>query len=122
MTAAGILDGQGLTTPSLPPGPSLPMPVQTVLWGACNGPFMRWCQRRYGDMFTIRLPKAAGSGTSVIVVDPSAVREVFGLPAGCFAAAELAPILEPFLGARSLLLLDGDRHRRERRLLTKGLH
>ena len=122
MTAAGTIDGQRLTAPSLPPGPPLPMPLQTVLWGACNGPFMRWCQRRYGDMFTIRLPKAAGSGTSVIVVDPAAVREVFGLPASCFAAAELAPILEPFLGARSVLLLDGDKHRRERRLITKGLH
>ena len=121
-TAIETTDGPRLAAPSLPPGPPLPMPVQTVLWGACNGPFMRWCQRRYGDMFTIRLPKAAGSGTSVIVVDSAAVREVFALPADCFAAAELAPILEPFLGARSVLLLDGDRHRRERRLITRGLH
>ena len=122
MTAAETIDDQEVTAPSLPPGPPLPMPVQTILWGACNGPLMRWCQRRYGDMFTIRLPKATGSGTSVIVVDPAAVKEVFGLSAGCFAAAELAPVLEPFLGARSVLLLDGDRHRRERRLITRGLH
>ena len=122
MTATGTINGQRLGAPSLPPGPPLPMPVQTVLWGACNGPFMRWCQRRYGDMFTIRLPKGGGSGTSVIVADPAAVKEVFGLPAECFTAAELAPVLEPFLGARSVLLLDGDRHRRERRLLTRGLH
>ena len=122
MTAVETIADLGPAVPSLPPGPPLPMPLQTVLWGACNGPFMRWCQRRYGDMFTLHLPKAAGSGTSVIVVDPSAVKEVFGLPADCFAAAELAPILEPFLGARSVLLLDGERHRRERRLITKGLH
>src|SRR5438128_12165709 len=87
---------------SLPPTPPLPMVIQTMLWGLWPVQFLTWCQRRYGDMFTVRLPQG---GTSIVVADPDAVKEIFALPADSFAAAALAPLLEPFLGARSLVVL-----------------
>jgi cytochrome P450 len=82
-------------------------------------PFLTWCQRRYGDVFCIRLPQ---SHTMVVTADPAAVRDVFALPAEAFTVAPAGAILEPFLGARSLLLLDGERHRQERQLLGRAFH
>jgi cytochrome P450 len=103
----------------LPPGPRLPVPIQTLLWGTSPTGFLSRAQRRYGDIFTIRLPL----GTRIVVLaDPGAVREAMAVPADAFAASELAPILEPFLGTRSLVLLDGARHHRERKLLSRAFH
>jgi cytochrome P450 len=93
--------------------------VQTLLWGLAPGPFLRWCQRREGDMFTVRLPQGA---SMVVVAEPAAAKAVLALPAAAFRAAEAAPILEPFVGPRSLLLLDGERHRRQRQVMARALH
>lgn len=101
------------------PGPHLPVWFQTASYGLRPAPYLRWCQRRYGDVFTVRLPAGA---TAVVLADPSAIREVMALGAGDFSAAASATFLEPFLGSRSLLLLDGDEHHRERRMLVQGLH
>src|SRR5207244_9999877 len=97
----------------------LPMPLQTVLFGVRPVSFLSWCQRRYGDVFRLRLPQFA---SIVVVADPEAVRDLFELSADRFTASDSASVLEPFLGSRSLLLLDGDRHRRDRRLLTRSFH
>ena len=41
---------------SLPPGPPLPSPVQTLLWLRRPVELMQWCRRHYGPAFTLRLP------------------------------------------------------------------
>src|ERR1041385_1709891 len=99
--------------------PPLPVWTQTVLYGLRQTAFLEWCHRRYGDVFVIRLP---GNGSEVVLADPVAIKEVMALEAGDFEAAAIAPVLEPFLGPRSLLLLDGDRHKVERRALVHSLH
>lgn len=101
------------------PGPRLPTWVQTVSYGFRPVEFLLWCHRRYGDMFRIRLP---GGGIVMVVADPAAIGEIMSLGADEFTAAAAAPLLEPFLGSRSLLLLDGERHKSERRLLVEALH
>ncbi|MCB9758274.1 MAG: cytochrome P450 [Alphaproteobacteria bacterium] len=104
---------------SLPPGPSLPPPVQSLIWSTRPLPFMRLCQRRYGDLFTVRL---AGFGALVFISHPDGIEQVFKAAPGVLAAGEGNHILEPVLGRASILLLDGDRHRRTRRLMMPAFH
>lgn len=100
-------------------GPRLPAWVQTICYGFRPTSYLEWCQRRYGDLFTVRLP---GKMTAAVLSSPTAIRDVMGLSADDFSAGAGAQFLEPFLGARSLLLLDGERHQSERRLLARALH
>lgn len=99
----------------------IPLPVwlQTLGYGLRPVAFLEWCQRRYGDAFVVRLP---GDATAVVLADPGAIRDVMALSADDFSVATGAQFLEPFLGAQSLLLLDGERHSRERKLLAQALH
>src|SRR5439155_25218265 len=101
------------------PTPRLPVVVQTLGYGLRPVEFLQWCHRRYGDVFAVRLP---GDGVEVVLADPQAIREVMALEADDFTAASIARVLGPFLGPRSLLLLDGERHRHERKLLVHSLH
>ncbi|TMD00925.1 MAG: cytochrome P450, partial [Chloroflexi bacterium] len=59
---------------ALPPGPRLPVAVQTLLFGLRTIEFFESCERRYGDVFTLRLP--AGR-TLVMFSDPAAIRDIF---------------------------------------------
>ncbi|KAA8965436.1 cytochrome P450 [Mycobacterium sp.] len=98
----------------LPPGPRLPAVVQTAAWLIRPWDFMQRCAARYGDMFTVRL---AGEAPIVMVSHPDAVKEVFTGPPELLHAGEVNRILAPVLGANSVLLLDEDAHREQRRLL-----
>ncbi len=100
-------------TAGLPPGPALPMPVQTVLFATYRHVFYPHWQRRYGDMFTVRLP----GRNAVVLADPELIREVFNGPPSVFHAGEGNEILRPVMGDHSLLLLDEEEHRRARKLL-----
>src|SRR3954451_21133839 len=93
------------------PGPRLPAWLQTAGYGLRPVTYLTWCARRYGDTFTLRLP---GGAMMVVLADPAAIKQVMTLAAEDFTAAFGAQSLEPFLGKRSLLLLDGEHHRTER--------
>jgi cytochrome P450 family 135 len=102
-----------------PPGPRLPVLVQTLLWVIRPTQFMEWCLRRYGDPFTLRLSHV---GDLVLLTDPAAIKTVFtGDPDLLLAGAGNA-ILEPVVGRHSVLLLDGADHLRQRRLLLPPFH
>jgi len=72
------------------------------------------CRRRYGDTFTLRFP---GFDPLVLVSDPAAIKDVFTGDPDELRAGEANVVLAPFVGSDSLLLADGARHRRKRRLL-----
>ena len=120
---AGTLDRASLPAqepvPGLPPGPPLPMPVQTILWMLAPVRFGRWCHRRYGDAFTLRLPF---NGRIVQLADPDAIRAVFAAPPADARAGEANLVLEPILGTHSVLLLDGAEHMRQRKLMLPAFH
>jgi cytochrome P450 len=75
---------------------------------------MEHCAARYGDTFTLRL---VGERPWVMVSHPDAVKEVFSAPPELLHGGEGNRILLPVVGANSVLLLDEDAHREQRRLL-----
>lgn len=103
----------------MPPGPPLPMPLQTVLWVLSTDRFVAAARRRYGDVFTIRLPFAP---CVVQVCDPEGVRAIFGADPAAARAGEGNRVLEPLLGSTSVLLLDGRDHLRQRKLMLPAFH
>jgi cytochrome P450 family 135 len=104
---------------SLPPGPPLPMPVQTAIWSRQARRMLYACQDRYGDMFTIRI---AYEGKWVMLADPEAVKQVFTGDPKVFHAGEGNQILRPVLGHSSLLVLDEKPHMSQRKLLLPPFH
>ncbi|MEA2421796.1 MAG: cytochrome family [Thermoleophilaceae bacterium] len=104
---------------ALPPGPSWPPALQTVAWIARPGPFMERARRRYGDAFTVRLAQV---GTFVFTTDPDSLKAVFKAGPDRLRAGEANVALEPVLGSRSVLLLDGAEHIRQRRLMLPPFH
>jgi cytochrome P450 family 135 len=104
----------------LPPGPRAPAAWQTVGWMARPGGFMRRAHERFGDPVTIRTywtPEPM-----VLFSHPDAVRDVFRLDPAIAPAGESWEFLRPFAGEHSILLLDGDAHMRERKLLQGPFH
>lgn len=104
---------------ALPPGPNLPMPVQTLLWLLRPISTMQRWRNRYGDVFTVRLALA---GDSVQVADPALLKAIFSAKPDDARAGEANTVLEPVLGRNSVLLLDGREHMRQRRLLLPPFH
>lgn len=112
----GLIEGPVNNT--LPPGPSLPKPALIARFLFQPTSFLDSCQRRYGDYFTLDLPNR----TSVLTSDPDAVKTVFTADPDHLLAGKNNSILQPILGDRSVLLLDGREHLRQRRLLLPPFH
>jgi len=62
------------------------------------------------------------SGPVVLFSHPDAVREIFTGDSDALRAGQANVILGPILGGASLLLLDGARHLRERRMMLPPFH
>jgi cytochrome P450 len=103
----------------LPPGPRWPRALQTLWYAARPTSMLRHCRARYGRVFTIR---TYGLGDMVFLADPDAVKQVFTGDRDVLHAGEANAAMEPVLGPHSLLLLDGERHLRERKLLLPPFH
>lgn len=111
-----------MTVETLPAGPRLPIAVQTAAWIARPWDFMTRCAAQHGDMFTMKL---VGLGAIVMVSHPEVVREVFTASPELLHAGEANRVLLPVVGPNSVMLLDGDAHREQRRLLMpafRGSH
>ena len=80
---------------------------------------MRSCAKAYGDAFTIRL---MGAPPFVFFSHPAAVKEIFTGDPEILRAGRGNDVLRPLLGSNSVALLDGARHRRERKLLMPPFH
>jgi cytochrome P450 family 110 len=73
----------------------------------------------YGDVFTIQL---AGLGNCVVIGDPKLIQAIFSQDPMQFDAGRANAIAAPIVGHNSLALMDGDRHKRERKLLLPPFH
>ena len=104
----------------LPPGPRAPAAWQTVAWTARPAAFLRSVHKRFGDPATIR---TYWTGEPMVLFShPDAVREVFRLDPAIAPAGQSWEFLRPFAGPHSILVLDGEEHLRERRLIQTPFH
>jgi cytochrome P450 len=104
---------------ALPPEPSMSPLRQTLSWAFRPLPFLQDCRERYGDAFSVRF--LGFERPMVMLSDPAAIKALYtershGLPPGRNI------FLEPILGARSLLLLEGEEHMAHRKLMLPSFH
>jgi len=78
--------------------------------------FPRWSSR-YGDPFTI----PTVNGTVVLTGDPALIKVIFGADPEIFGPWAV-DALGPMLGQRSIFMLEGAPHTRERKLLMPPMH
>jgi cytochrome P450 family 110 len=104
----------------LPPGPRLPTLAQTAMFGRDPYAFLEDCTRRYGSPATVRLVENV---PMILFSDPAANKEIYtGDPEEMPAGEAIAGVLGPLMGQKSVMVLDGPRHLRERRLLLPQFH
>jgi len=103
----------------LPPGPTSSPLRQTLRWAFRPLPFMHECRERYGDSFSVMF--MGFESPMVMISDPAAIKALY-----TERAHELPPgrnlVLEPIMGPRSLLLLQGDDHLARRKLMLPPFH
>lgn len=83
--------------------------------------YLSSCAERYGDSFSLRV-LGVNSPPVVFFSHPKAIEKIFNAKPG---QLELGKVTHPFLplvGAESLIMEDGDRHKRLRELLMPPLH
>lgn len=104
---------------SLPPGPDYSPFSQTLRWLLRPVAFMEEGRRRYGDAFSITF---LGFETPMVVVSaPAVVRAVYSNPANGMPPGRNV-MLEPVMGSRSILLLEGAEHMSRRKLMLPPFH
>jgi cytochrome P450 len=108
-----------VTAVPLPPGPKLPALLQTLGFILVPVQFIDAMRRRYGDIVTFSTSFDSGF---VMVFDPETVKQVFRAPPDRLRAGEANALLGTILGQRSLLLLDGAEHLRQRKLMLPPFH
>ncbi len=74
--------------------------------------------QKYGDIFTMQL---SGLGSVVVIGNPQAIEEIFSRDSQ-FDVGRANALAQPLVGRNSLMLMDGARHRRERKLLMPPFH
>jgi cytochrome P450 family 135 len=100
-------------------GAPLPGPLQSLLGLAFPVRSRQIMRRRYGSLFR--------SNDSILgevfhVADRDLVEQIFKWKPAAYNVAEPREIMEPVVGPASLLLLDGDRHLRMRKLMLPPFH
>jgi cytochrome P450 len=118
---AGRANGQVID--GLPPGPSTPPWFQALGWALRPTALARECERRFGEIYTLRI-NGAGGAPYVFVTDPAAIKAIAtgdrdALRAGAARGFEL---FEPVFGPNSILVLDGASHMRQRKLMLPPFH
>ncbi len=103
----------------LPDGPRAPAAIQLMLTLFRPLETLEEYQKRYGDIFR---PMIGRGDEFVVLSNPKAIQELFSADPKLFCSGSGNKILHPLVGDWSLLLLDGDRHQSQRRLLNPAFH
>jgi cytochrome P450 len=82
-------------------------------------PFVERCRARYGKRFTLRLLQTP---PWVHLTDPDELKELFTAPPDVLHPGEGASVLEPVVGANSVILLDEHAHLSQRKLMLPAFH
>jgi cytochrome P450 len=93
--------------------------VQTLRWLARPISFLESCRRRFGDAFSVSF---LGFQTPMVMLsDPEAIRALYTVPGHRLPPGRTVA-LQPIMGARSLLLLEGREHLARRKLMLPPFH
>lgn len=103
----------------LPDSPKIPKFMQLVQWIYQPLQLMEASAKAHGDSFTLWL---TNKRPIVFLSNPQAIQELFTTPLEQLDARGTAQVLQPLLGENSLLLLSGETHQRQRKLLTPPFH
>ena len=103
----------------LPDGPKTPQFLQLLQWIARPLQYMENSAQSYDDIFTARWGHFK---PFVMLFSPQGIQELLTLDPKQFDSGRGNGILKPLLGEQSMILLDGDRHQRQRQLLTPPFH
>src|SRR4028119_1003609 len=110
---------QNHATKKILDGPKDPRFVQTVR-GILNPLYyLDNNYQRYGDLFT---GKFSNFPPQVIISNPQAIQEIFTADSQLFESGTGNQIALPLVGSNSLLLLVGERHLQQRKLLMPPFH
>ncbi len=104
---------------SLPPGPRYPSLVQGIGFWTRPLPYLERLRARYGKRFTTRFPLAP---PFVVITEPDQIKQIYTAPADVLHPGEGAKVLEPVVGLNSVILLDGDAHMEQRKLMLPAFH
>jgi cytochrome P450 len=104
---------------ALPEGPKTHPLIQLFAWIADPLDYLDCNRKLYGDIFTLRI---AGFEPLVIISNTQAIQEIFNRDSKEFDAGRSNEIIRFLVGDNSLFLMDGDRHKRERKLLMPPFH
>lgn len=109
--------GPATSAVRLPPATRLPKVVQGLGFAASRRGMMQRLTRRHGDVFMLRLPMY---GRVVAVGDPQLAKQIFTTSPD--ELGNIQPNLSRLFGSGSVFGLDGEEHRRRRRLLAPPFH
>ncbi|HEY5977914.1 MAG TPA: cytochrome P450 [Solirubrobacterales bacterium] len=103
----------------MPPEPAIGPLRQTLAWSVRPFGFLERCRRELGDSFSLTF--LGFERPMVMITEPAAIKALYterdqGLPPGRNI------FLEPILGSRSLLLLEGADHLAHRKLMLPAFH
>ncbi len=104
---------------ALPPGPRAPRFVQLIHDSVWPLHLLESCARRFGERFTLRL---LGFPPIVVLWSPRAVQDVLRGDSRALHSGEANEFLAGTVGRSSVLVLDEDKHARQRRVLVPPFH
>ncbi|MEQ9667802.1 cytochrome P450 [Coleofasciculus sp. G2-EDA-02] len=102
-----------------PDGPKAPPWWQKIQWITNPLDYMDAAGQRYGDIFNA--PVIGNHSCLLFVSHPQALQQIFTNDTKQFTAPPNR-LLQPIVGDHSIFVLEGDRHRRERKLLMPPFH
>ncbi len=108
-----------MTMNKLPEGPNTHGLIQLMRWILDPLGYMEECFKCYGDVFTLKL---TNFNPFVLICHPQGIQEIFAIDTKKFDSGKTNGIARPLVGDNSLILLDGDRHKQQRKLLTPPFH
>ena len=103
--------------PNIPPGPRRGIRLQGLAFAVNRRRVVQRMSRRYGPTFTLRLP---AWGKTVFVSEPALVKQLFTTSPELIG--NMRPNLGRVLGRSSFFNLDGEDHKRQRKLLLPPFH
>lgn len=104
---------------TLPDGPQMPYWLRAMKLITHPLEYLEDYQHRYSDLFTVG---KTSSSPVVYLNHPSAIQSIFAAEPNQFKTGTGGKVLRFLLGDSSVVLLDGERHLRQRRLLLPPFH